>query len=281
MLLRTLVSGYASDMARQKLQEAVEQSQTEQPADDAPCELLVLFALSVESGGLVDMLENAVTTKAASFVEYSGRLAGRKVVIVNTGVGREAAALATRDALRLHRPAWVISAGFAGGLVEEVRRGHIFMAKEVIDPEGNPVEIPLAIDQQSLAANDRLHAGTLLTVDQILATPEEKRAAAQAHQAIACDMETSAVAQVCAEEKARLLSIRIVSDAVDDQLPPEVATLLAQKSWASKLGAATGAIFKRPSSALDMWQLKEDALKATDRLAKFLRGMIEQLPSSE
>jgi hypothetical protein len=27
-----------------------------------------------------------------------------------------------------------------------------------------------------------------------------------------------------------------------------------------------------------MWQLKEDALKATDRLANFLRSMIGQLP---
>lgn len=278
MLLRTLVGGLASDVARRSLHQAVQQATNDQPVDDAPCEILVLFALSVESGGLVDMLENATTTKAAAFVEHSGRLDGRRVVIVNSGVGREAARTAARDAIRLHRPAWVISAGFAGGLVDRVRRGHMVLATHVIDPEGGSLKIGLAIDPQTLEANDRLHAGALLTVDQILATEQAKRGAGEAYNAIACDMETSAVAQVCVKEKARLLSVRIVSDAVDDQLPPEVAALISQKTWAGKIGAATGALLKRPSSALDMWQLKEEALKATDRLARFLRGMISQLP---
>lgn len=278
MLLRTLVGGLASDVARKSIQQAVQQATSEQPVDDAPCEVLVIFALSVESGGLVDLLENATTTKAATFVEHSGRLDGRRVIVVNSGVGRKAAQLAARDAIRLYRPAWVISAGFAGGLVDAVRRGHMVLATHVIDPAGTTMEIGMNVDQATLDANDRLHAGILVTVDEILATEEAKRAAGTAHEAIACDMETSAVAQVCAEEKVRLLSVRIVSDAVDDQLPPEVATLVSQKSWAGKIGAATGALLKRPSSALDMWQLREEALKATDRLAKFLRSMIQQLP---
>jgi hypothetical protein len=29
-----------------------------------------------------------------------------------------------------------------------------------------------------------------------------------------------------------------------------------------------------------MWQLKEDALAASDRLARFLAGIVEQLPKS-
>jgi adenosylhomocysteine nucleosidase len=281
MLLRSLVSGMARDMAQQSLQQAVQQAGAEPRIDDAPCEVLVMFALSVESGGLFDMLDDPSTTKANSFVEYSGRLDGRRVVIVNSGVGREQAALATRNAVALHRPAWVISAGFAGGLVDSVRRGHIVLANQVIDPEGNQAEIRLAVDQDALALNDRLHSGRLVTVDEILATEVAKRSAAERFGAIACDMETSAVVRVCAGEKAKCFSVRIISDAVDDHLPPEVATLLLQKSWAGKIGAATGALFKRPSSALDMWQLKEDALKATDRLAKFLRSMIGQLPPME
>ena len=60
-------------------------------------------------------------------------------------------------------------------------------------------------------------------------------------------------------------------------MPPEVEKLLNQKSLAGKLGAAAGAIFQRPSSIKDMWALNEQALKATDRLAKFLVSMMPQL----
>ena len=278
MLLRSLVSGFARDVARQSLEDAVKRRATDAEPDETPCDCLVIFALSVESGGLVDMLDDFTTTRAPSFVEHAGRLEGRRVVVVNSGVGRDAARVAAADAIRVHRPAWVISAGFAGGLVDPLRRGHFVLANEVVDPEGNQIAIPLPVEETSLESDKRLHSGRLATVDAIVATEDAKRALGEASGAIACDMETSAVAQACAEQGTRLLSVRIISDAVDDQLPPEVATLLAQKTWASKLGAATGALFKRPSSALDMWQHKEDALKATDRLAKFLRGTIGQLP---
>ena len=75
-----------------------------------------------------------------------------------------------------------------------------------------------------------------------------------------------------------LLPVRIITEAVDDQLPIEIEVLLEQKSLAAKLGAATGALFRRPSSVKDMWKVKEDALKASDRLARFLVDVVGQLP---
>jgi adenosylhomocysteine nucleosidase len=85
------------------------------------------------------------------------------------------------------------------------------------------------------------------------------------------------VAEACRNENVPLLAIRVISDAVDDELPPEIEYLLAQKSLAGKLGAATGAFLKRFSAAKDLWRLREDALKASDRLAKFLEGVVKQL----
>jgi adenosylhomocysteine nucleosidase len=90
-------------------------------------------------------------------------------------------------------------------------------------------------------------------------------------------METAAIAAVCRQEKTRFLSVRVISDAVDDELPPEIEKLMASKSFARQLGAAAGAIFKRPSSIKDMWKLREDAVRLSDRLATFLSGVVEQL----
>jgi hypothetical protein len=69
----------------------------------------------------------------------------------------------------------------------------------------------------------------------------------------------------------------VVSDAVDDQLPREVERLSRQKTRAAQLGAALGAFLDRPGALKDMYRLKENALAASDRLAKFLAALIAHL----
>ena len=94
-------------------------------------------------------------------------------------------------------------------------------------------------------------------------------------------MESYAVAEACRIANVPFMAIRIISDAIDDEPPPEIEHLLAQKSLAGKIGAATGAILRRFSAAKDLWRLREDALKASDRLAKFLVGVVNQLATND
>jgi adenosylhomocysteine nucleosidase len=242
-----------------------------------PCDIAFVFALGIESGGLVDLLQEAENSRHAHGIEHAGKLGSREVVIVDGGVGQRAAARATIEAIKFYQPKWVISAGFAGGLNDGLRRGHIVMADEVVNLAGQRLSVGLKLDPQSLAGMKGLHVGRLLTVDSLLRQPAERHRLAGEHQAIACDMETYAVADVCRQHNVPLLAIRIISDAVDDELPPEIEHLISQKSLASKLGAAAGAILKRFSAAKDLWRLREDALKASDRLAKFLVGVGDQL----
>ena len=129
----------------------------------------------------------------------------------------------------------------------------------------------------SASMSPGLHVGRLLTVDRLLREPEEKRALAEQHQAIACDMESFAVAEACRQAGVKFLSVRIISDTVEDQLPKEIEMLLNEKSLAARLSTAAAAIVNRFSSIGDMWQLYEDALKCSQRLARFLKGMVGQL----
>jgi adenosylhomocysteine nucleosidase len=255
------------------------ESSAEQAAADPllPTEVAFLFALGIESGGLVDLLRGAETSRHAHGVEHAGKLNGREVVIVEAGVGQRAAARGVREAIKFYQPKWVISTGFAGGLVDELRRGHILMADEVVSEAGERIDVGLKLDRQSLAGSKGIHVGPLLTIDRILRQPAERRRLAEQHRVLGCDMETFAIAAACRELNTPFLAIRIISDAVDDELPPEIEYLLAQKSLAGKLGAATGAILKRFSAAKDLWRLREEALKASDRLARFLVGVVEQL----
>jgi len=248
-----------------------------EPSDPLPCDAVFLFALGIESGGLVDQLQGVETSRHKHGTEHAGKLAGKEVVIVESGVGAKAAARATTEAIKFYQPRWVVSAGFAGGLDDRLRRGHILMADEVASLAGERLPVGIKLDEQWLAATKGLHVGRLLTVDGIIRQPAERRRLAAEHGAIACDMETFGVAEACQQHSAKLLSVRIISDAVDDELPPEIEHLLAQKTLASQLGAAAGAVLKRFSAAKDLWQLREDALKASDRLAKFLMSVVTQL----
>jgi adenosylhomocysteine nucleosidase len=233
----------------------------------------------MESGGLVDLLQGEETSRQAHGVERAGRLGPHEVVIVESGVGVRAAERATSAAIAFYRPRWVISTGFAGALAPELRKGHIVMADEVTDPTGERLATGLKLDPQTVAATRGLHVGRLLTVGQIIRRPEDRRRLAVEHGAIACDMETIGVARACREQGTRFVAVRVITDTLDDELPPEIEALLAQKSLAGKLGAAAGAVFRRPSAVKDLWQLREDGLKASDRLAKFLTGVVQQLAS--
>jgi len=285
MMLRWLVVSYAQQAARQKIQEAVKSTWQQvsgeaapaRPAELPPCDVAFVIATEVEAEGLTKRLEERVTTRCASLVEQAGKWCGRRVVIAECGLGVKAAAQATADVIAMHHPAWVVSVGFAAALVDHVRRGHILMADRVVNPTQRELAVGLKLDPRVLAATKGLHVGRLLTIDRLVHKPDQKQALGREHAALACDMETWAVAEVCQREKTRFLSVRVISDGLDDRWPPEIETLLDQRSWAGKLGAAAGAMWKRPAWVKDLLRLQEQAELASTRLAQFCAGVIPQL----
>lgn len=286
-MLQYLLTQWIRQQAQQKLMEAVataasgqhaERAVDETDAPPTPVQVAILFALNIEAAGVLDMALDLYTTRNATFVEHVGPWQQRQICVAEIGAGAKAAAQAASDVIALHRPAWVISAGFAGGLVDELPRGHLLMADPVGDLAGRELSVGFKIDPAVLAQSPKLHVGRLVTVDQVVRTEREKRALAAQTGAVACDMETAAVAEVCRAQKTRFLSVRVISDAVTDELPREIERLMQSKTLARQLGAAAGAIMKRPSAVKDLWQLREDAIRYSDRLAKFLSGVIGQLP---
>lgn len=236
MMLRWMVSNLLRQAAQEQLRNAVTGAMPGEPqpeADDAsvplpPAEVVVVFALGIESGGLVDKLQDRVTTRCHSHVEHRGQIGGRHVLVAESGVGQQAAGGVTADVIRLHEPNWVISAGFAGALRPELRRGHILMADEVADDAGNKLSIGLSVDRATIEATPALHLGRLLTVDRLIRTRAQKEQLGEEQAALACDMETLAVARACQQAGAKFMSVRIISDSIEDELPKEIEQMLAQ-----------------------------------------------------
>ena len=241
-----------------------------------PCDLGIVFALKQEAGCFIDRLSAVTTTHGHGFVARQGSLGEKRIVVVQAGAGRPAASRATDALIVAHHPRLVISAGFAGGLKTGIERGHIVMADTILGESGERLAIDLKLDR---TAQVSLHIGPLLTVDRIVRTSADKRALHERTGAIAVDMESLAVAEVCRTFTTPFLAIRIVSDSVNDQLPREIDSLVRKKSAAGRMGIALAAFAKRPSVVKDLLKLKENALMHSEQLAKFLSAIVKQLPS--
>jgi len=288
-MLQQLLRNWLFNAARQRAAEAVREGSRQQgpsPADAAEarqpikpdrCDVGLVFALGMEASGLAQRMSGVIRISGAGFVGREGGIEGRRVVAIEAGVGRKAAEHGARALIAGHRPKWIISAGFAGGLDPRLELGDIVMASAVADLDGRELEIDINVDPAALAQSPRLHIGRLITVDRVIREAKEKKRLGAERQAIAVDMESMAVAEVCRQEKVRFMVVRVISDSVARELPRDIDYLVKHRTTAGRLGAAARAVLRRPSSVRDMWQLKEDALRASDRLGSFLVGVIGQL----
>jgi adenosylhomocysteine nucleosidase len=143
--------------------------------------------------------------------------------------------------------------------------------------DGQRLAIDLHISPAERAAKPNLHVGSLLTIDRVAFKTDEKRRLGEQHKALAVDMETLGVAEVCRREKQRFLAVRVICDLMDEELPADVERLITRKTLVRRIGATAGTIFRRPSIVKDLWRCREAAHVCSERLAKFLEGVIEQL----
>jgi len=241
------------------------------------CDVGVVFALPIEAGPFTDRLDGVLSIKGTPTTLKQGGLQGRNVVVAISGPGQQAAANAADVLLLGHRPQVLLTAGFAGGLTDELTVGDFLLADRIIKQSGPPIEIANRPDTATLTGKSRLLTGPLLTGDRIVRLPTDKRRLAEQHQALAVDLETYAVAEMCRRRETRCVAVRVISDSVHDELPADIEHLMNQATLMGKLGALTGTLSRRPSRAKDLWKLRETAVHCADRLAKLLAELVVQL----
>jgi adenosylhomocysteine nucleosidase len=243
-----------------------------------PADVGLVAALPIEVAPFLARLKNVRKYAGPRRTIVEGECGGKIVAAIVAGVGREAAGRGVRMLHAGHRPRWVLSAGFAGALDPARRRNEVVLVDRVLsEVEGEP---PLLIDLAVRGGPDAaspISTGSLLTAGRIVRTPADKAALRERYGCDLVDMETYAVAAYCAERGVRCVPVRVVSDEAGTELPPEILTILGP-TGGFRLGAAVGAVWKRPSSLKDLWSLREKAHEAADRLGAFLPKLIEQLP---
>ena len=198
---------------------------------DEPC---VFFALAREAKAFLrEFPPQQRISDAPCWAQFCGP-SWLSVLVLQTGMGHECVERALAwlgQAPRFGdvacRPRLVISAGFAGGLANNLRAGDLVVATEVCTADGVCLPAPWP-GVLTGAWNPEPQRGRILTVAEPVARSEQKVVMAQKYAALAVDMESALVARWCATKNIPFGCVRVISDDAHTSLSPELQTLLAQ-----------------------------------------------------
>ena len=197
---------------------------------------------------------------------FVGEWQGVPIVLVRSGMGCDSAKLALEEIAGKYDLECVISIGYAGALDPALQVGELVVADQVVYDLTSKT---YSLDEELIGAMLEAHRGTLLTVDRVAATPQEKKNLREKYSAVAVDMETSALAE---EAEARYLpfaSVRAITDTADQELI-DCSHLVAEDGDVSKLKAGWH-ILTHPGDLKGMIDLGQHAKTATANLTAFLR----------
>ncbi|OUR80105.1 5'-methylthioadenosine/S-adenosylhomocysteine nucleosidase [Colwellia psychrerythraea] len=206
----------------------------------------IIGAMEPEVAILKAKLTDAKSTEHAGYTFHQGQLDGSDVVIVQSGIGKVAAALATAILIDRFQVDYVVNTGSAGGFDAALKVGDIVVSSEVryhdVDltafgyevgqlpanpaafmPHGDLVAAAKkGIEQLSQTAGKNIKAVTgLITTGDTFMTKEEDVAKARANfpTMAAVEMEGAAIAQACLQLKTPFVVIRSLSDIAGKESP--------------------------------------------------------------
>ena len=137
-----------------------------------------------------------------------------------SGVGLARARAAAHDALRDGATA-LVAWGVAGSLDSSCPPGTVLLPAAVRRAGGTSFRTSTGWRERlahDLAPHVGVQEGELLSVDEVLATPQAK-AGARKLGAVAVDMESAAVAEIAAMAGRPFIALRVIFDGAGDQLP--------------------------------------------------------------
>lgn len=159
---------------------------------------------------------------------WEGQYGRHPVQVIKTGVGKENAQKTMNKALLQYthcaQDCQVINIGWAGALQPYLQVGSIVAAQKIceVSQDGRGRWLSLEADSPSLAtlcAIDSVFPGTLLTISRVASIEEKQSLRQQYPEALAVDMESFSIAEICQERQIPVLILRAISDTLSFQLP--------------------------------------------------------------
>ncbi len=217
----------------------------------------IIGAMEPEVAILKAKLTNATTSTFGGFEFYQGQLNGHDVVIVQSGIGKVAAALATALLIDKFNPDYVVNTGSAGGFEQSLKVGDVVISSEVryhdVDVTAFGYEIgqlpanPAAyiphpnlvdaakqgVEQLAQVNNNTIQTLVgLITTGDTFMTAEADIAKARANfpTMAAVEMEGAAIAHTCHQFNVPFVIIRSMSDIAGKESPSSFEAYLETAS---------------------------------------------------
>jgi adenosylhomocysteine nucleosidase len=219
--------------------------------------LALIGAMKEEIEMLINQMENVTESTKAGILYREGLFYNKQVVVCMTGVGKVNAAVCTQQLIESFGIDAIIFTGVAGALDPSLEIGDLVVSTECMQHDMDVTAlgfkrgmIPYQDDSifaadahlvsLAKASCDKLFPGKavlgrVLSGDQFIANPDVVRMLREELDGACCEMEGSAVAQVCAMNQIPYVVIRSMSDKADgsaDVSFAEFTKLASQNSYA-------------------------------------------------
>jgi adenosylhomocysteine nucleosidase len=232
--------------------------------------VLVTFAVDAEFAPWRKLRKFRKTSsrrgQSSSFVSEIG---DHLIEVILTGIGKAAsqAALAEMDAAAGQKPDLIISSGFAGALRDPLRPGDIIVPRKVRTLNNDANADADSIFCQRAVRQGALGVETLITVDRVVHTASEKGRLAFFGEAV--DMESAIIMSAFAAAAVPAITIRVISDAPDEDLPIDFDRCLTPQGGVKPL-SLVNAIVSRPQKLPKLIRFGQQSNMAATKLAQFL-----------
>lgn len=229
--------------------------------------IAITFALPAESSDFIGLLENPARNSREGVESIRGRLHGKSVAVVHTGVGREACCERMEVLLRRERFEYLISAGFAGALEKELRIGNVLVSENYSSPQ-------LLRSPQFDLAEEGILLGKLLTVSGVIESNGERERLAAETGAAAVDMETEFIAEACADQQLPMLSLRAISDTPSEPFPAPAHVLFDLEKQQTDFTRLALYLVRNPSAFARLNAFRKRVAMARNALTRTLDAIL-------
>lgn len=200
----------------------------------------IIGAMEEEVRLLIDAMEEKETTSLAGMVFYKGILKKKKVVIVQSGIGKVNMAVCTQILIDKFGVTHLINTGVAGGLYKDIEVGDIMISSDALQHDMDATafgykkgEIP-RMETSVFSADEELvriaeetcqevnpdiqcFVGRVVSGDQFISSNEKKHQLIQDFGGYCAEMEGAAMAQAACLNKIPFVILRAISDKADQE----------------------------------------------------------------
>lgn len=191
--------------------------------------ILILAAMNKELVLLKELLEDAAKADINGVDVFTGKISGHEIILAKCGIGKVNAALNTIRLIEGCHPDLVINSGVAGGagglnigdllIADKAGYHDVWCGPGTVDGEADGFPKYFEAWKKTLETaavalpEGSWHSGIIATGDKFISTADEIAAIHKViPEAVACDMESAAIAHACALADVPFNIIRVVSD---------------------------------------------------------------------